>query len=183
MRGVAEELPFPDQFFGLIVANNGMNNVQDDRKVLTECCRVLCDGGQMVVTMNLPHTFVEFYELLEQVLLEQGLTAEAGKIKGHIAAKRKPVEYWKKAIEKAGFMIRSINVDGFKMKFADGTAFLGHYFIRNAFRKPWEEIIPDKEIWQVVENKLNRISSSTGELAMSVPYVCFDCYKTVKPLL
>jgi hypothetical protein len=68
-------------------------------------------------------------------------------------------------------------VDGFKMKFTDGTAFLEHYFIRTAFRKPCEEITGDPEIWQAVEDKLNRIALN-GELTMSVPYACFDCYQT-----
>jgi len=181
IRGVAENLPFPDHFFGLIVANNGINNVKDERKVLDECFRVLSDNGQMVLTMNLPHTLVEFYESFEQVLLESGLAAEAGKLKDHIFAKRKPVEYWKGTIERAGFTIRSINVDGFKMKFTDGTAFMEHYFIRTAFRKPWEEITGNPEIWQAVADKLNRMAVSNGELTMSVPYACFDCYKTEHP--
>jgi len=177
-RGVAEKLPFPDHFFGLIVANNGLNNVQDERKVLSECSRVLSAKGQMVLTMNLPHTLVEFYEVFEQVLLERGFTEEVRKLKDHIFAKRKPVEYWKKTIEEAGFTIRSINLDGFKMKFTDGTAFLEHYFIRTAFRKPWEEITGDPEIYQAVADKLNRIAASNGELTISVPYACFNCYKT-----
>lgn len=180
--GVAEELPFPDHFFGLIVTNNGINNVQDERKVLSECFRVLSDNGQMVLTMNLPHTLIEFYELFEQVLLEHKLTAEVRKMKDHIFAKRKPVEYWKKTIEEAGFTFRSINIDGFKLKFADGTAFLEHYFMRNAFRKRWEEITGDPEIYQAVEDKLNRLAASNGEITMSVPYACFDCCKTERLL-
>jgi len=176
--GVAEELPFPDSFFGLIVANNGINNVQDERKVLSECLRVLTDKGQMVLTMNLPHTLVEFYEVFEQVLLEHGLEAELRKLEEHIFAKRKPVEYWKENIEKAGFTIRSINLDGFKMKFADGNSFLEHYFIRTAFRKPWEKITGDPEIYETIAGKLNRIAALNEELTMSVPYACFDCYKT-----
>ena len=181
-RGVAEELPFPDHFFGLIVANNGINNVQDERKVLVECSRVLSDQGQMVLTMNLPHTLVEFYELFEQVLSERGLVDEVRKLKAHIHAKRKPVEYWKETIEKAGFNFRSISVDGFNMRFADGTAFMGHYFIRTAFRKPWDEITGNPEIYQAIEDKLNRLAASNGEITMSVPYVCFDCYKTERLL-
>jgi hypothetical protein len=131
----------------------------------------------MVLTMNLPHTFIEFYEIFEQVLQEQDLTEEVNKLKYHIHSKRKPVEYWKKLIEETGFIIRSINVDGFKMKFADGTTFLEHYFVRTAFRKPWEEITGDPEIVKAVEAKLNMIAASKGELKMSVPYACFDSYK------
>jgi arsenite methyltransferase len=174
--GVAEELPFPDHFFGMVVANNGLNNVRDEQKVLKECFRVLPGGGQMVLTMNLPHTFTEFYEVFEQVLRENGRDDEIRKMEEHIHAKRKPVDYWKDLILDRGFDISSINIDGFKMKFADGTSFLGHPFIKAAFRKPWEEITAEPVIYQGIEEKLNRIAE-TGELVMSVPYVCFDCLR------
>jgi arsenite methyltransferase len=177
IKGVAEHLPFTDNFFGMVTSNNGLNNVQDERKVLEECYRVLRENGQMVLTMNLPHTLTEFYEVFEQVLLSRGMKAEAGKLKEHIHAKRKPVEYWKENILNAGFAIRSINVDGFNMKFADGTAFLEHYFIRSAFRKAWEEVTPDPEIYRAVEVDLNRLASSAEGTTMSVPYACYDCVK------
>lgn len=177
-KGVAEELPYQDGYFGLIVANNGINNVRDEQKVLSECRRVLSGNGQMVLTMNLPHTMVEFYELFEQVLLDRGMTKEAEEIKEHIFRKRKAVEYWKEAIERSGFTIRSINVDGFKMGFADGDAFLEHYFIRTAFRKPWEEITSDPEVWQEVAARMNGIAATNGEFTVSVPYACFDCFES-----
>ncbi|MCX6248003.1 MAG: methyltransferase domain-containing protein [Bacteroidetes bacterium] len=178
IRGAAEDLPFSDCFFGLIVANNGVNNVQDEGKVLAECHRVLVPDGQMVLTMNLPHTFVEFYDVYDQVLLSRGLTEESDRLREHIFTKRKPVEYWKDKILKAGFTIRSINMDGFKMRFMNGTAFLEHSFIRRAFRRSWEEVTGDPGIFRDVEEQMNKIASLNGELTMSVPYACFDCHKT-----
>lgn len=177
-KGVAEELPYKDEFFGLIVANNGLNNVQDERKVLTECYRVLSADGQMVLTMNLPHTFGEFYEVFEQVLQERGMAEKVKMLNSHILSKRKPLETWKEWILLAGFSIRSVNVDGFKMRFADGKAFLEHNFIGTAFRKHWEEIAGNPEIMKVIEARLNEDSDVAGELTMSVPFVCFDCQKT-----
>jgi arsenite methyltransferase len=177
VKGVAEELPFPDKFFGMVTSNNGLNNVRDEKKALGECYRVLSENSQMVLTMNLPHTLHEFYDVFEQVLLSRGMKAEAGKLKVHIHAKRKPADYWKESILRAGFTIRSINVDGFNMKFTDGTAFLEHYFIRTAFRKPWEEITPDPGIYKAVEETLNRAASSGEGITMSVPYACYDCVK------
>jgi arsenite methyltransferase len=178
-KGVAEDLPFPDQFFGLIVSNNGLNNVQDDKKALAECYRILADQGQMVLTMNLPYTFTEFYEVFEKVLQDHGMTEEIAKLNYHIFTKRKPVEYWKNNLENTGFKIQSINMDGFKIKFADGTTFLEHYFIAHAFRKPWEEITHDKAIFAEIEERMNAIATLNGEIAMSVPFVCFDCHKTL----
>jgi arsenite methyltransferase len=174
-KGVAEDLPFPDHFFGAVTANNGMNNVADERKAVSECFRVMEPGAQMVLTMNLPHTLTEFYSLFKEVLQERNMTTEVLKLKEHIHAKRKPVEYWKQVILEAGFSIRSVSVDGFRMKFTDGTAFLNHSFIRAAFRGPWEAITAEKEIFSAIEERLNVLSSRNGELVISVPFACFDC--------
>ena len=39
IKGVAEDLPFDDSYFDLIVSNNGINNVQDVRASLSECSK------------------------------------------------------------------------------------------------------------------------------------------------
>jgi ubiquinone/menaquinone biosynthesis C-methylase UbiE len=54
--GNAEQLPFTDGFFELVVSNNGTNNVDDEEETLREICRVAKPGGQIVLTMNLPET-------------------------------------------------------------------------------------------------------------------------------
>jgi arsenite methyltransferase len=180
IQGRAEELYFEDGFFGLITSNNGLNNVQDVGKTLEECYRVANNGAQMVLTMNLPHTMIEFYNVFEQVLVEEHLSPFIEKMKEHIQEKRKPVEYWKEAILDAGFRIISINVDGFRYRYANGTAFIEHYFIKEAFMKSWKSIIPEESVpvvFKQIENRLNIIAGEEGELVMSVPFVCFDCIK------
>jgi len=180
IQGVAEEIPFPDEYFGLIVANNGLNNVADQRKALEECYRVSEKGSQMVLTMNLPHTMVEFYDAFEETLMELGLNDEVGKMHLHISDKRKPVDYLKELILSRGFVIKTINVDGFKIRYHDGTSFFNHYFIRKAFMGPWKAILPgslEGKVMGLLEEKLNRLAEQQGELTMSVPYVCFDCSK------
>jgi arsenite methyltransferase len=180
MRGIAEEIPFEDGFFGLITANNGLNNVRDAEKALGECYRVAGTEAQMVLTMNLPHTMIEFYKVFEQILKEQGMESTIQKMHDHIREKRKPVENWKKLILDAGFSIKTINVDGFRYRFTDGSAFFKHYFIREAFMKSWKAIIPGDSVLRVfshLEARLNRIASERGELVLSVPFVCFDCFK------
>jgi len=181
VKGVAEEIPFPDGYFGLIVSNNGLNNVNDQAASLAECYRVADAGAQMVLTMNLPHTMVEFYDVFEETLLELDLKQEIVKMHGHIGEKRQPVEYLKELILGAGFDIKTINVDGFKMKYCDGSAFLNHSFIRNYFLGSWKALLPDKSVepvFQIIEQKLNAIATEKGELVISIPYVCFDCIKS-----
>ena len=180
IQGVAENIPFQDDFFGLITSNNGLNNVQDIGKTLRECFRVCRPSAQMIATMNLPHTMVEFYEVFEQILEEHGLNDAIQKMKKHIQEKRKPVEYWKELILDAGFSIKTINVDGFKYRYSDGSAFFHHFLIRNYFMGPWRSLIPEDksgEIFRETEQKLNSLAEREGELVMEVPYVCFDCVK------
>jgi SAM-dependent methyltransferase len=180
VRGVAEEIPFPDEYFGLIISNNGLNNVSDQALALSECYRVADEGAQMVLTMNLPHTMTEFYAVFEETLLEMDMNEEIALMHKHIGEKRKSVDEWKDLILGSGFDIKTINVDGFKMKYSDGSAFLNHYFIRNAFMKSWKAFLPAEQtdtLFNIIEQKLNKISLDIGELVMSVPYVCFDCFK------
>ena len=180
VKGVAEEIPFPDEYFGLITSNNGLNNVTDQARCLAECYRVADHSAQMVLTMNLPHTMVEFYDVFEETLRALGMTEEIEKMRDHISEKRKPVDFLKELILSAGFDIRTINVDGFKMKYCDRSVFLNHSFIRNNFMAPWKSCLPEKQteqVFAIIEQKLNTISLEKGELVMSIPYVCFDCIK------
>src|SRR5262245_52404989 len=57
----AETLPFDSASFDLLVSNNGTNNVDDEARTYAELARVAKPGAQMVLTMNLPGTMLEFY--------------------------------------------------------------------------------------------------------------------------
>ena len=49
VEGVAEQMPFENNFFDLIVSNNGLNNVQDLPKTLNECSRVSRPGSSICI--------------------------------------------------------------------------------------------------------------------------------------
>jgi len=178
--GFAEEMPFDDDQFDLITSNNGLNNVEDQSKAFGECYRVARPGAQMVITMNLPHTMIEFYGIFEQVLLEEELFREAMRMKEHIASKRKPIEFLKDLIIQSGFTINSINPDGFRYRFAGAEALFRHNLIRNYFLSHWEAIVPfeqRKEVMNTVRQKIDRQVEKEGNFTLSVPFVCFDCVK------
>jgi arsenite methyltransferase len=180
ISGVAESLPFEDNYFDLIVSNNGINNVQDLNKTLSECYRTLKSGGQFVFTFNLPKTFKEFYNVFEEVLNDLGLLKEIQKIHEHIFEKRKPLDYMKNIIEENKFEISEIKPESFKYRFSDGISFFYYPMIRFHFLPSWINIIPKQrveEVFGLVESKLNAIAAEQGELVMSVPYACFDCSK------
>ncbi|MFH1160642.1 MAG: methyltransferase domain-containing protein [bacterium] len=183
IQGAAENLPFENDWFDLIISNNGLNNVEDQQRSFRECFRVGKPGSQMVITMNLPHTMIEFYDRFAETLQEFELPEEITRMHNHISAKRKPVEYMKELIQHNGFTIRTIQIDGFKYRFTSGTAFFRHYLIRNYFLGSWKEIVPGnlvQDVFAALENKLNEEALKKGELTMSIPYVSFDCRKNIR---
>jgi ubiquinone/menaquinone biosynthesis C-methylase UbiE len=48
--GVAEELPYPDDSFELVVSTTSFDHWQDQQAGLTQCFRVLAPGGHFVLT-------------------------------------------------------------------------------------------------------------------------------------
>ena len=180
IKGVGEAIPFEDAFFDLIISNNGLNNAGDQAKVLSECFRVGKTGAQMVLTMNLPHTMIEFYDALREVLMEMQLDEAIQGMEAHVSYKRKPVDYLKDLIAGSGFHIKSILVDGFKYRFASPQAFFDHYLIRNFFLPPWKTFLPEEKQAQIFTETLkilDREVMEKGFLECSVPFVCFDCFK------
>jgi|APCry1669188970_1035186.scaffolds.fasta_scaffold00150_1 arsenite methyltransferase len=180
IKGSGESIPFGDAHFDLIISNNGLNNVDDMAGVLRECYRVCKPGGQMVLTMNLPYTMVEFYDALRSVLSRLGLAESIEAMDAHIFEKRKPVDYLQVLILENGFHIRSVQPDGFKYHFASAAAFYDHYLIRNFFLPPWKKFLPPgphEQIFAETAVILDRVASENGNLEISVPFVCIDVEK------
>lgn len=180
LKGTAEKMPFENNFFDLIVSNNGINNVENPETALQEVYRVCRKNGQFVFTVNLPDTMKEFYDIFELTLTENNLTDETEKMKEHIYEKRKPVEVLTEMVKKTGFEINNVIKKSFAMRFVDGTAMFNYHFIKSHFIDSWKNIVEESridEIFELIENKLNDISKREGQLILQIPYVCFDCYK------
>jgi ubiquinone/menaquinone biosynthesis C-methylase UbiE len=181
IEGVAEAMPFENIFFDLIISNNGLNNVQDLTKVLSECNRVSKMTAQFVFTFNTNRTFIELYDVFREVLKEQGLRECEEKIDAHIYSKRKPLSEFKNELGAAGFLIRAIDEDEFTYRFSDGTSMFNHLFMKLAFMEAWKEIVPSNlqdEIFKQIEDRLNRKAERNQGFAMRVPFVTMDCEKT-----
>jgi ubiquinone/menaquinone biosynthesis C-methylase UbiE len=181
IEGVAEAMPFENNFFDLIVSNNGLNNVQDLTKVLAECNRVSKMTAQLVFTFNTNRTFIELYDVFRVVLKEHELWECEEKIDVHIYSKRKPLSEFKEVLGATGFLIRAIHEDEFTYRFSDGTSLFNHLFMKVAFMEAWKEIVPSSlqvEIFQQIEEKMNRRAERNQGFAMRVPFVTMDCEKT-----
>ncbi|MGB4849258.1 MAG: class I SAM-dependent methyltransferase, partial [Saprospiraceae bacterium] len=182
VEGVAESIPLEDECIDLIVSNNGLNNVQDLEKVLSECSRISKPGCQFVMTMNLDKTMFEFYDQLELVLMEKNMEKEIQSMRRHIYEKRRPLEEMISMLQHFGFMVKTVDHDMFKYQFADSTSMFNHYFIRMAFMNSWVQLLPlDKvdEIFEIVEIRLNEIALRSGGIKLSVPFVVISALKKV----
>lgn len=180
IRGVAEDIPLTDKSIDLIVSNNGLNNVADLDKSLSECARIIKSGGQFIQTMNLNDSMIEFYSTMEKVLIDLKLDDCLGKMRNQIYNKRKPLDQYLDKIKSKGFMIDSVKYDNFEYKFVDGTTMLNHYFIRLAFIDGWKDIVSeDKQetVFELIEKDLNKKSQTDGIMKLSVPFVVIDCKK------
>ena len=180
IEGFAEELPFANEYFDLIISNNGVNNVQDENKTFDEIKRVSKKGAQLVITVNLPETMIEFYNAFEKVLKSKNKLEELNSLKKHILSKRKPVKHTVKLVEEADFEISEIYEDKFQFKYLDGTAMLNHFVIKLAFLNSWLEILKDsdkEQIFTELEAELNLIAQESGDLKLTIPWICIDAKK------
>ena len=179
---VAESIPLEDNSVDLIVSNNGINNVSNIDKVLSECARISRPGGQFVMTMNLDKSLVEFYIELESVLKEIHLDKEIEMMHRHIYEKRRPLDEINSLLRKHGFLIKDQEEDQFQYKFTDGTAMFNHYFIRMAFMEAWIKFLPEdklEEIFDKVETRLNDQARVSGGIKMSVPFTVINAKRNL----
>ena len=181
INGKAENIPFQNDFFDLVISNNGLNNVENLEKALSECHRTMKKGSQIIFTFNLPETFSQFYTVFEKILEKNKLFITIDKLCEHIFIKRKTIEYMQDILEKSGFEDNQIIVNSFSYKFVDGTSFLNYYFVKMAFIDSWKLLIPEEYIEKIfaeIEQELNKQANVNGSLNFHVPYACFD-YKKI----
>jgi len=162
----AAKLDLPDDSVDVVVSNLGINNFDDPATVLAECHRALRPGGRLLISTNLQGHMQEFYDVFREVLLGRGL--DPAQLDEHISH-RATVEGTLGMLEAAGFTAEVASTASFRMRFADGTALLNHYFIRLAFLDGWLAIA-GQDTLDEVEQELNR----RGEVSLTIPTACFD---------
>jgi ubiquinone/menaquinone biosynthesis C-methylase UbiE len=180
IEGVAEDLPFENEFFDLVVSNNGMNNVENQELAFKECFRVSKSNAQFVFTMNQYGTMEEFYEVYYDSLGELKLDQHIKNIEEHRVKHRPSNDKIVKIVNDSGFIVKSLKEDIFKMRFATGTALLNHSFIKIAFFQPWKNCIPPEEVkkvFPVLETNLNSYAKKMKGIELSIPFGCYNCLK------
>jgi len=180
IEGVAESIPLDNDSIDLITSNNGINNVNDIDKVLSECSRIIKSGGQFIQTMNLDKSMIEFYDHLENVLSELKMNKEIEAMHQHIAHKRPPIDGYVILLQKHGFTINDVVHDEFNYKFTNGTAMFNHYFIHVAFMESWIKLLPPDKVEQIfdkIESRLNYQAKEHGGIKLTIPFVMINAFK------
>ncbi len=175
--GTAEEMPFSDATFDLIVSNNGLNNVADPVRALAHCARVARPGAQLVITANLPASMRELYDVYESVLRDRGREDLLPRVAAHIDHKRKPVATLLAWIEAAGFRDVKAHERSFRMRFASGAAVFRAWFMRLGFIEAWASVLPADQVGDVldqIEARLDEHARVHGEVALTIPFVCIE---------
>jgi ubiquinone/menaquinone biosynthesis C-methylase UbiE len=180
IEGFAESIPLQNGSVDLITSNNGLNNVEDIDKVLSECARIAKPGAQFVQTLNLDDTMFEFYGQFTEVLSYMHLYNEIEQMHQHIYQKRRPIDELVSLIRKNGFIIKDLEHNQFNYRFTDGTAFLNHPFIRLAFMDAWRNLLPEGKqelIFDAIESRMNEQARLLGGLKLSIPFVLINAIR------
>jgi len=177
IKGNAEKLSFEDNYFGLIISNNGVNNVEDIDRVFSECYRTLKPGGQFVFTFNLPGTMSEFYNVFKEVLDEKKMAPELNLIDKHIRKKRKTVSEMSYILSKYKFTECTSVCYSFDYKFNDTESMFSYFLIKEYFLPVWLEILREEDRVTIFSEISKRLENKYKTISLTVPYACFDCRK------
>lgn len=174
--GSVQALPFPGRTFDLVVSNNGLNNVPDPVGAVAEIRRVCRDGAQVVMTVNLPDSMRELYDVFDATLAARGLDAARLRMREHIASKREPVETWVGRFERAGFRVAAADTGSFQWRFASAAAVFAHSFIRTSFLPPWREVLAGEaepeEFFEELQRGLDEKARASDAVALTIPWLC-----------
>jgi arsenite methyltransferase len=169
-EGSAVSMPFADGAFDLVVSNLGVNNFDDRAAAIRECRRVIRDGGTIALTTNLQGHMQEFYDVFAAVLRERGDDAALARMNEHVAH-RATVPAVRALLGEGGFRVTRAVEREAKMRFADGTALLNHYFIKLGFLGGWKAVAGDApvEVFALLLERLNAHAQRHGELSLTIP--------------
>jgi len=174
----AHQLCFDDDFFDLVISNNGINNVENPQCAMAEISRTCRSGAQLLITVNLPETFIEFYSVLFDVLDTLNKTDCRRAVQQHISDLRKSIDYTADLIETAGFSIQDIYTDMFTWRFTNSEAMFNHYMIKLAFLQGWLDCL-DEDRNIIIDQVKQRMDAKAGKnrLTLSIPWICVEAKK------
>jgi len=177
----AAVLDLPDASIDVVVSNLGINNFENADAVLRALFRVAKPNASFFLTTNLAGHMAEFYDVFRATLVELGQSDRLVILENHIRH-RGTVDSVAGMLRKAGFAVLDIETDSFRMRFADGTSLLRHYFIRLGFVQGWKSIVTADMLqttFETLERNLNTVAAQRGELALTIPLAVIEARKEI----
>jgi arsenite methyltransferase len=171
----AAAIDLPDASVDVVVSNLGINNFEDPAAVLRVCSRLAKPGAALLFTTNLVGHMAELYEAYRGVLIDLGQRDRLAVLEAHVN-RRGTIDSVARLLESAGLKVVDVVTNSFRMRFADGSSLLRHYFIRFGFVPGWKSIAAGDSLQKTfdgLERKLNAVARKHGELALTIPMACF----------
>lgn len=170
----AASIELPDGSVDVIVSNLGVNNFDDPAAVVRRCARLARPGAVLLLTTNLVGHMAEFYEVFRGVLVQTGQADRLPALDAHVAH-RASVGSLTTLLEPGGFAIEAVEQGSFRLRYATGSAFLRHHFVRVGFLQAWKGIATpgrEAETFAVLEAALDDLVAREGELSLTIPTAC-----------
>jgi hypothetical protein len=127
-------------------------------------------AGKLLLTTHLVGQMHEFSEVSRAVLHELGrvdrLTARDAHVHHHAT-----IASVRRLLTGVGFEPLEVVTDTLRMRFADGSSFLRHAFIRLGFLPAWQSVVlldAVERTFAVLERQLNTVAAERGELELTI---------------
>ncbi len=175
----ALEIPFKDSHFDLIVSNLGLNNFDQKELVVRECKRVLSQDGRIAISTNYKGHMEEFYSAFKESLKKLNLNEYVEKVEQD-ESRRSTIPEIQRLFTSEGFASTQMVEKKIFLRYASGTAFLESSFVESCFMSTWKSLLPESkwtEVKATIEDKLNSIAKSEGELRISIPMAYLEFMK------
>jgi ubiquinone/menaquinone biosynthesis C-methylase UbiE len=175
----AELIPLPDDHADLVVSNLGINNFENPDNVFKECYRILKPGGTLALTSNITGHWSLFYTIFYQTLEQLNKQSLIPNLQ-HDELHRGTTESIQQLFSSNRMRIVKTKQETMEMKFADGTAFLNHHFVKPGWLTTWMGLFPKEEleiIFEKLEQNLNTYAAKSNGLALQVPMVYIEGIK------